>query len=67
MAQPLYASRAQILTFTQTLAMEQGGMGRGSDNRLIQPLNGRTVLASFPNPSKCKSRWYKVGRAALGS
>jgi hypothetical protein len=32
------------------LAIEQGGVGRGADNRLIQPLNGRTISTSVPPP-----------------
>ncbi len=47
MANPLYLSPAQLLEFTLTLAQEQGGVSRGGDNRLIQPLNGRPVYKSF--------------------
>lgn len=64
MAEPLTISRAQLLAFTNVLAIVQGGMGRGGDNRLIQPLNGRSVLASFPSPAdvRCKNRWYKSNK-----
>lgn len=51
MDRPLTLSRMQLLSFTRLLATEQGGMGRGADNRLIQPLNGRSILASFGNPA----------------
>jgi hypothetical protein len=47
MANPLYLSPSQLLAFTSVLAQEQGGMSRGADNRLIQPLNGRSILASW--------------------
>ena len=47
MAQPLYLSPRQLLQFTSVLSTEQGGMSRGGDNRLVQPLNGRTVSQSF--------------------
>jgi hypothetical protein len=47
MANPMYLSPRQVLAFTSVLATEQGGMSRGADNRLIQPLNGRTVTASW--------------------
>jgi carbonic anhydrase len=50
MANPLYLSSAQVLAFTSVLAQEQNGvvgMSRGADNRLVQPLNGRPVYASF--------------------
>ena len=51
MATPMTASPAQILSFTNALAIEQGGFSRGGDNRLVQPLNGRTILASFAGPA----------------
>ena len=47
MANPMYMSPLQLLEFTRLLALKQGDMGRGGDNRLIQPLNGRKVSASF--------------------
>jgi carbonic anhydrase len=50
MANPMYLSTAQVLDFTSVLAQEQNGavgMSRGADNRLVQPLNGRSVYASF--------------------
>ena len=47
MANPMYLSPAQLLQFTTLLALKQGDLGRGGDNRLVQPLNGRTVSASF--------------------
>ena len=50
MAKPMTASPAQILAFTSALATEQGGFSRGGDNRLVQPLNGRNILASFGGP-----------------
>ncbi len=46
MQNPMYASPAQILGFTRTLAIEQKTAGRGSDNRLVQPLLTRTVTSS---------------------
>ena len=46
MQNPMYASPSQILEFTSTLAIEQKTMGRGSDNRLVQPLLTRTVQSS---------------------
>ena len=46
MQNPMYASPAQILQFTSTLAIEQNTAGRGSDNRLVQPLLTRTITSS---------------------
>jgi hypothetical protein len=51
MANPMTLSPAQVLKFTSMLGSEQGGMSRGGDNRLVQPLNGRTVQASFQPPA----------------
>jgi hypothetical protein len=51
MATPIYMSTGQLLNFTSVLATEQGGNSRGGDNRLIQPLNGRTIRASFDSPN----------------
>ena len=51
MAKPMSASPKQILAFTKAVAVEQGGMSRGGDNRLVQPLNGRNILASFSGPA----------------
>jgi hypothetical protein len=50
MRKPMYASPSQILTLTRALAIDQGGMSRGADNRLVQPLNGRVIQASFAAP-----------------
>jgi carbonic anhydrase len=47
MANPMFLSPTQLLAFTSTLAAEQGGLTRGGDNRLIQPLNNRVVSKSF--------------------
>ncbi len=47
MANPMFLSPTQLLAFTSTLAAEQGGVARGGDNRLIQPLNNRVVSKSF--------------------
>jgi hypothetical protein len=47
MANTLPISPAQVLAFTSTLASQQGGVSRGGDNRLIQPLGTRTISASF--------------------
>ncbi len=55
MANPMSASPLQILDFTSMLAAEQGGAGRGGDNRLVQSLNGRAVTASFPAPGGSKT------------
>ncbi len=46
MQNPMYASPSQILQFTSTLAIEQKTAGRGSDNRLVQPLLARTIYSS---------------------
>jgi len=46
MQNPMYASPSQILQFTSLLATEQKTAGRGSDNRLVQPLLGRTIYSS---------------------
>ena len=46
MQNPMYASPLQILEFTSTLAIEQDTYGRGSNNRLIQPLNNRPIYSS---------------------
>ena len=58
LANPLTASPAQILNFTYLLSLEQGlfngtrkGVSRGGDNRLVQPLNGRAVNASWVLPA----------------
>jgi hypothetical protein len=51
MGNPMTISPAQVLQFTSMLGSEQGGMSRGGDNRLVQPLNGRTVQASFQAPA----------------
>lgn len=51
MNKPMYASPAQILGLTRALAIDQGGMSRGADNRLVQPLNGRNIFASFARPT----------------
>ena len=53
MSTPMTMSPAQLNKFTTLLAVKQNnavGFARGGDNRQIQPLNGRSVLASFPAP-----------------
>ncbi len=50
MANPMFMSASQLVNFTNLLAVEQGGVGRGADNRLIQPLNGRIVSTSVAPP-----------------
>jgi hypothetical protein len=47
MAQPVYLSTPQLTAFTSVLAAEQGGNSRGGNNRMVQPLNGRQIRASF--------------------
>jgi hypothetical protein len=51
MANPLTLSSRQLLAFTQMLATQQSGTSRGGDNRLIQPLNGRTIYSTVPPPA----------------
>ena len=51
MANPLMMSSRQLLAFTQMLATEQGGTSRGSDNRVIQKVNGRTIYTSVRPPA----------------
>jgi hypothetical protein len=59
MAKPQPISAEQLNVFTSILAGQQNagvGNSRGADNRLTQPLNGRTVTASFdPNPPAAES------------
>ncbi len=50
MVNPMFMSAAQLVAFTQMLAIQQGGVGRGADNRLIQPLNNRTIGTSVMPP-----------------
>jgi carbonic anhydrase len=47
LATPLTISRAQLQAFKNALSQRQMGYSRGGDNRDVQPLNGRTVMASF--------------------
>ena len=67
MATPMYASAQQLLAFTQVLALEQGGNSRGGNNRIVQKLNGRTIRASFqdPSPSAYAAADARVGSAML--
>ncbi len=51
MANPLTISSSQLLAFTKMLANEQNGTSRGGDNRLIQPINGRTIYTSVAPPA----------------
>jgi hypothetical protein len=51
MANAMPISPLQVLAFTSKLAIQQGGMSRGGDNRLIQPLNNRPISASFTPPA----------------
>jgi hypothetical protein len=51
MANPLTMSSRQLLAFTQMLATQQSGASRGGDNRLIQPVNSRTIYTSVAPPS----------------
>ena len=46
MQNPMYASPLQILQYTAMLATEQNTMGRGTNNRLVQPLNSRPIYSS---------------------
>ena len=50
MANPMTLSSRQLLAFTQLLATEQAGTSRGSDNRLIQPINSRVIYTSVEPP-----------------
>jgi carbonic anhydrase len=50
LATPLTISRLQLKAFKDALAVRQGGSSRGGDNRDVQGLNGRSILASFSTP-----------------
>lgn len=68
LATPLTIARSQVKAFKDALAVRQGGASRGGDNRDVQPLNGRAVMASFSKDSSGESvvsKTYSAGPAGL--
>lgn len=63
LATPLTISTDQLSAFLNALALRQGGNSRGGDNRDVQPLYARTVLASFNTTTFCPA----VARASATS